>query len=277
MRALHTHAQDRRILLKQLISAIILHMKPVPHYTVIYSDSSIAVLNKRSGLLVAADRYDADALRLDVLAEQEFGRLFAVHRIDKDTSGVVVYARTAEAHRALSVQFERRQVHKCYHALVNGRPLWQEQRIDVPLLPDGDQRHRSVPNKRFGKPAVTDFRLLGVCGPYSWLEARPLTGRTHQIRAHVQYAGLGIVCDPLYSGNQKPVRLSDIKRSWRGNVEEERPLLSRLGLHAYRIAFAHPASNEPVAFSAPYQKDMDSTRKQLAKLYGTDPLAQEQA
>ena len=252
-------------------------MKSAPHYTVIHSDSSIVVLNKRSGLLVAADRYDTDALRLDVLAEQEFGRLFAVHRIDKDTSGIVVYARTEDAHRALSVQFERRQVRKCYHALVNGRPLWQSLRVDVPLLPDGDQRHRSVPNRRFGKPAITNLRLLGVCGQYSWLEASPLTGRTHQIRAHVQYAGLGIVCDPLYSGNQKPLRLSEIKRSWHGNQEEERPLLARLGLHAYRLAFAHPSSNETVQFTAPYQKDLDSARKQLAKLYGIDPIAQEQA
>jgi len=248
-------------------------MKAIPNYTVIYSDESVVVLNKRSGLLIAADRYDPDAPRLDFLAEKEFGKLFAVHRIDKDTSGIVIYARNEEAHRCLSVQFEQRKVKKTYHALVNGRPLWEHLREETPLQADGDVRHRTVPSKRFGKPSVTDFTLLGVCGPYSWIEARPLTGRTHQIRAHLQKNNLGIVCDPLYSGNQKPVRLSDIKRSWHGDLEEERPLLSRLALHAYKIQFEHPVTNELVEFVAPYQKDMDVTRKQLAKIFDFDPLA----
>ena len=79
-------------------------MKKNPDYTVVYSDDDMVVLNKRSGLLIAADRYDADAPRLDLEAEKEFGKLFAVHRIDKDTSGLVVYARNAEAHKALSKQ-----------------------------------------------------------------------------------------------------------------------------------------------------------------------------
>ena len=80
-------------------------MKTTPSYTVIYSDDEIVVLNKKSGLLVAADRYDAEAPRLDLLAEKEFGSLFAVHRIDKDTSGIVIYAKTPEAHRNISMQF----------------------------------------------------------------------------------------------------------------------------------------------------------------------------
>lgn len=249
-------------------------MKITPDYTVIYSDDDIVVLNKRSGLLVAADRYDTEALRLDILAEKEFGKLFAVHRIDKDTSGCVVYARSAQAHRSLSMQFEERNVEKIYHCLVNGRPLWQETTVSTKLLPDGDARHRTIVNARFGKPSVTDFRLIGVCGPYSWIEARPKTGRTHQIRAHLQSIGLSIVCDPLYSGNQKPVRLSDIKRRWNGDTETERPLLSRLALHAYKISFDHPATDERVTFSAPYQKDMDATRKQLANIFGVDPLSE---
>ena len=247
-------------------------MKITPDYTVIYSDDDIVVLNKRSGLLIAADRYDETAPRLDVIAQQEFGKLFAVHRIDKDTSGCVLYARNAESHRALSVQFEHRDVQKIYHCLVNGRPLWQEKHVDLKLLPDGDQRHRTVPNARNGKDAVTDFTLLGVCGPYSWIEARPRTGRTHQIRAHLKELGLGIVCDPLYSGNQKPVFLSEIKRKWNGNADEERPLLSRLALHAYRLTVTHPATNEPMTFTAPYQKDMDTTRKQLKSIFGVDSL-----
>lgn len=247
-------------------------MKITPDYTVLHSDDDIVVLNKRSGLLIAADRYDETAPRLDVIAKEAFGTLFAVHRIDKDTSGCVVYARNAESHRALSGQFERRDVQKCYHCLVYGRPLWEETRVDVRLLPDGDARHRTVAHARRGKEAVTDFRLIGVCGPYSWIEARPLTGRTHQIRAHLKEIGLSIVCDPLYSGNQKPVRLSEIKRSWRGDADEERPLLNRLALHAYQLTIVHPKTGGQMTFTAPYPKDMEATRRQLASIFGVDSL-----
>ncbi len=243
------------------------------NYSVIYSDDDFIVLNKRSGILIAADRYNEDAPRLDLMAQEEFGKLYAVHRIDKDTSGLIIYARTAEAQRNLSMQFEQRKVQKTYHALVYGHPLWENLEVDLPLQPDGDARHRTVANKRFGKPSLTSFRLIGSCGPYSWIEAMPKTGRTHQIRVHLAENGLSIVCDPLYSGNQKPVRLSEIKKKWNGDEEEERPLLSRLALHAYKIEFQHPTSGEKVSFTAPYPKDMDATRKQLAKIFGVDPLA----
>lgn len=241
-------------------------------YTVIYSDDDFVVLNKRSGILIAADRYNEDAPRLDLLAEKEFGKLYAVHRIDKDTSGLIIYARNAEAQRALSMQFEKREVHKTYHALVYGHPLWETLEVKLPLLPDGDARHRTVVNKKIGKPSFTSFRLIGTCGPYSWIEACPKTGRTHQIRVHLAENGLSIVCDPLYSGNQKPVRLSEIKKKWNGDEYEERPLLSRLALHAYKIEFTHPKTGEAVSFTAPYPKDMKATRKQLAKIFGVDPL-----
>lgn len=240
-------------------------------YSIIYSDSDFIVLNKRSGILIAQDRYNPDAPRLDTLAEQEFGKIYAVHRIDKDTSGLIVYARTAEAQKNLSMQFEKRLVHKTYHALVYGHPVWQNLHVDLKLKPDGDAKHRTVVDKKFGKPSETDFICLGNCGPYSWIEAHPKTGRTHQIRVHLQANGLSIVCDPLYSGNQKPVRLSEIKKKWNGDETEERPLLSRLALHAYKIEFTHPTTGESVSFTAPYPKDMDATRKQLAKIYDVDP------
>ena len=249
-------------------------MKHLQDYTVIYSDDDILVLNKRSGLLIAADRYDENAPRLDLLAEKEFGKLFAVHRIDKDTSGIVVYARNENAHKNISLQFQNHTVDKVYHCLINGRPLWQTLHVDLPLLPDGDARHRTIVNKRAGKKSITDFTVLGTCGPYTWIKAKPITGRTHQIRVHLAENKFCIVCDPLYSGNQKPIRLSDLKKRYNGDIYEERPLLSRLALHAYSISFIHPTTNEQVSFIAPYQKDMDSTRKQLAKLFGFDPIEQ---
>ncbi len=247
-------------------------MKATPNYTVIYNDDDIVVLNKKSGLLVAQDRYDVEAPRLDLEAEKEFGTLFAVHRIDKDTSGLVIYAKNAEAHKNLSMQFQEHTVRKTYHCLVNGHPLWKEEIVKLPLLPDGDARHRTVVNKRNGKYSETSFEVVGNCGPYTWIVAHPKTGRTHQIRAHLQTTGFPIVCDPLYSGNQKPVRLSDFKKKWNGDTEEERPLLSRLALHAYSIEIKHPGTGELVTFKAPYPRDLEACRKQLAKLFDVDPL-----
>lgn len=241
-------------------------------YSVIYSDDDFIVLNKRSGILIAADRYNPDAPRLDLMAEKEFGKLYAVHRIDKDTSGLIIYAKNLEAQKGISMQFEQRKVQKTYHALVYGHPLWEDLHVDLALEPDGDARHRTVINKKFGKPSVTDFHLIGVCGPYSWIEAKPKTGRTHQIRVHLAANNLSIVCDPLYSGNQKPVRLSEVKRKWNGDEDEERPLLSRLALHAYKIQFEHPATHEQVTFTAPYARDMEAVRKQFAKLFDVDPV-----
>lgn len=250
-------------------------MKQIPDYTAVFSDSDIVVLNKRSGLLVAADRYDTEAPRLDMLAEKEFGKLFAVHRIDKDTSGIVVYARNEDAHRNISTQFEKHEIKKIYHCLVNGKPSWQTLHVDLPLLPDGDARHRTIVNKRAGKKSVTDFTVLGTCGPYTWIEARPLTGRTHQIRVHLAEHNCSIVCDPLYSGNQKPIRLSELKKRYNGDTYEEKPLLNRLALHAYKITFCHPRTNETVSFTAPYSRDLNSVRNQLAKLFGFNPLQEE--
>ncbi len=241
-------------------------------YSVIYSDEEIVVLNKKSGYLVAADRYDLESPRLDELASKEFGPLYAVHRIDTEASGVVVYARSPEVQQILAQQFQERQVKKIYHCLVHGRPMWQDLHVDLKLMPDSDPRHRTSPNKKFGKVAVTDYRLLGSCGPYSWVEAIPQTSRTHQIRVHLKENDVNIVCDPLYSGNQKPVRLSEIKKRWNGDELDERPLLSRLGMHAYALTINHPKTGEEVTYKAPYQKDMDALRKQLAKIFGVDPL-----
>ena len=249
-------------------------MSKAKPFSIVYKDADIAVLDKSAGLLVAADRWNADAPRLDLAAAsicEGDERLFAVHRIDKDTSGLVVYALNSEAHKSLCAQFENRKVKKAYHALVYGNPAWEAIEVSEPLRADGDKAHRTVPDKRGGKKAQTSFFNLGCCGPYSWIEARPVTGRTHQIRAHLRVLGYSIVCDGLY-GSGKPLYLSSFKSGWRGDKFEEKPLIARLALHAFKIAFLHPATGEALEFSAPYPRDLNAARFQLAKRYGVDPL-----
>lgn len=247
-------------------------MKQIPAYTEIFSDDSIVVLNKRSSYLTAADRFDTDSPRLDELAEKTYGTLFAVHRLDKEASGLVLYARNSDVQKNILQQFDSHQALFTYHILANGHPLWNELHVSLLLQSDADARHRTLVNKRFGKTSITDYTLLGTCGPYSWIKAVPKTRCTHQVRVGLQQNGIYVVCDYLYSGNQKAVKLSDFKKKYNGDSEEEKALLNRLGMHSYSLEMKHPLSGEKIIFTAPYQKDMDATRKQLAKIFKVDPL-----
>jgi 23S rRNA pseudouridine1911/1915/1917 synthase len=255
-------------------------MKHKQTYTILYEDEHLAAVNKSSGIAVNGDRWDEDRERLDKFLEAHYGsKVFIVHRIDRDTSGLVVFAKTEAAHRLLSGAFESRAVQKTYIAVVHGRPVWAETTCDLPLVPDGDKLHRTIVDKYRGKKSLTGFRLLGSAGNYSVVEALPATGRTHQIRVHLTSLGHPIVCDALYGARSspKPVYLSSFKKGWRGDSLEEKPLLDRLGLHAARLvlppyrpeALADTGQTvEGLTLSAPLPRDMAALIKQLEKAAG---------
>ncbi|MDR2110558.1 MAG: RluA family pseudouridine synthase [Spirochaetaceae bacterium] len=251
-------------------------MKSPTLFTVLYEDDFIIAVNKASGVSVGGDRWDESKDRLDRLLTGRNGRrVFTVHRIDRDTSGLVVFARDEETHRKLSAAFERREVKKRYIAVIHGRPLWTETVCDLPLVPNGDKRHRTIIDKYRGKPSLTGFRFLGGAGNYSVLEARPETGRTHQIRVHLSSLGHPLVCDPLYGGSRETDRaegifLSAFKRGWRGDPLEEKPLLSRLGLHAAGLTLPGFGTAEAFTLSAPLPRDMAALIGQMEKSAGAD-------
>ncbi len=232
---------------------------------VLWDDEFLLAVNKPAGLLSLPDGYDPHLPHLRGLLEPVYGRLWVVHRLDRDTSGVMIFARSAETHRALNRQFEDRQIEKIYHALVAADPPWRQQTVNLRLQPNRDRRHRTVVDQRKGKAAVTRLCVLERFGSFSLLAANPQSGRTHQVRVHLAALGLPVVGDHLY-GDGAGVYLSQIKPKYQKRAfRAENPLLDRLGLHARSLRLEHPNIEETVLIEAPYPKDFALVLKQLRK------------
>jgi len=211
---------------------------------IIQQDESILVLNKPAGLPVLPDGWEKDAPYLVKMLEEQFGRIFIIHRLDKITSGVMVFARTAEAHRSLNIQFENREADKTYHAIVEGNPKWDEKITRFPLLANVGKKHRTVVNDQKGKPSETRFRVLKQYQASALVEAKPMTGRTHQIRVHASALGHPLIGDILYGASQTG-------------------LIQRPALHAYSLAFTHPETNKQISFTSEYPDDFVSALKRI--------------
>ena len=237
-------------------------MAKLPFEIIAETDQFIAI-NKPAGLLSIPDREGKD-ISLKKILQEQYDQIFTVHRLDRDTSGIIVFAKDEETHKFLSAAFEDRTVEKYYLGIVQGTLPVKKSTIDQPIMEHPGKRGVMVTNKK-GKASITDYEVIEELGKFSLLQFRIHTGRTHQIRVHMQYTGNPIVVDELY-GDGVPVRVSSFKRDFKLSKyeEEERPILARLGLHAERLTFSDP-SGKLYELKAEMPKDMRALLQQLRK------------
>ena len=236
---------------------------------IIHIDDSILIVNKPAGLVVIPDHWDPEAPNLMDLLQKRLKKivstnseLYVVHRIDKDTSGLVILARSPEIHHYFNDEFSHNRIKKSYLAIVNGIPNENRGKIDAPILYSGKGKviiHAS------GKPSVTEFTVMERFRHYALLQINPLTGRTHQIRVHLKSIGHPLAIDPIY-GNRSELSIFDIK--WRARKKEEElqsSLMSRLSLHSWRLEFNHPGDGRMVYYQIEPPKDFRALLNALKK------------
>ena len=196
---------------------------------IVHVDEDILVLSKPSGLLTVAGKTEDLADCLEARASAVFPGVRPVHRLDKDTSGLIVFARTPEALAHIGLQFEKRQTSKTYQALVWGNPAEASGLVDQPLTADWPNRPKQHICSERGRPAQTEWQIIDRSDPVR-VELRPLTGRTHQLRVHMAFLGHPILGDNLYAHT------------------EALNASARLCLHACALSFAHPSNGTTLQF-----------------------------
>ena len=259
---------------------------PVPQdipLDILHEDASIVVVNKPAGMIVhpAKGHWDgtlAGALAYHFGAMSQRGgptRPGIVHRLDRDTSGVIVVAKNDQAHDALAAQFKARTVEKQYLAIVVGAPQFDQDVVSAPIGDHPTERAKKSirPGHPSSREAVTHYEVVERFFGYALVRARPKTGRTHQVRLHLAHAGYPVLCDRLYAG-RNPKKISELELIPREKLRqdtsasvpvESEPLLARQALHAHRLSLVHPTSGERMEFEAPLAADMDRTLAALRR------------
>lgn len=216
---------------------------------ILYEDDDVIVVDKPAGMVVHAGAGHSSGTLVNALLHR-FERLSSgsgdlrpgiVHRLDKETSGVLVVARTDKAHQALAAQFHNREVEKVYLALVHGRMKTAEGRITTPISRDPVRRTRMTTKLATGRSALTEYRVLEELGMLSFLEVRIGTGRTHQIRVHLSSIRHPVVGDRLYGA---PAHIPGL------------PTLQRFFLHAHRLRFRLPTSDRDITIESPLPPEL---------------------
>ena len=230
---------------------------------VVFENNDFVAINKPSGLLTIPDRMQSEKSLKEFLKEK-YVEIFTVHRLDKDTSGLVLFAKNEATHKHLSMLFEERKVEKYYVGIVLGNPVNKTGSIEAPI--GENPAHKGLMNvHRNGKPSHTTYEVMDANRHYSMVSFQLHTGRTHQIRVHSKEIGHPLACDELY-GDGKPVLLSAIKKKFKlsKQEEEERPMINRLALHSYKLIF-ETADGEKMDLVADVPKEFRALMTQLKK------------
>lgn len=229
---------------------------------ILFENEHYVAINKPPYISTLEDRNDPiDILKL---AREHHADAQVCHRLDKETSGILMVAKHPEAYRHFAIQLEKRQVKKVYHTVVHGIHEFENLEADEPIH---SSNSKSRVDLREGKPSLTLISTLETFKYHSLIKCFPVTGRLHQIRVHLAFHKASICCDPLYGGDF--VYLSQLKKNFNlaRSKDEEKPLLTRVALHAHTIAFRDFGTEEErtLEVAAPYPKDFAVLVKQLRK------------
>ena len=240
---------------------------------IIYEDDALAVINKPAGLVVHPGKGNRENTLANGLA-YHFRNLSdvngvlrpgLVHRLDKDTTGLIIIAKTNQTHLKLARLFEQREIEKTYLGVTWGEWDSKTGRIEI-----GIRRQRSDPTRfeasNDGKPAITDYKVIDTFRYLSYVQFFPRTGRTHQIRVHSAHSGFAIFADTVYNGgvNRTKGYLPEVRKFFQGLLNT----INRHALHAFRIRFKHPNSGEDIQFEAPLPPDMTYLLSEIKRLNG---------
>lgn len=232
---------------------------------IIFENDDFIAINKPAGLLTIPDRYDDTQNSLYKILQQQYdNKIYIVHRLDKETSGIILFAKNEVSHKYFSQLFEQRKIEKFYLGIVIGSLENMSGKIEEPVVEHPVHKGMMTISKK-GKPSVTEYEVLENYRLYSLVKFKIHTGRTHQIRVHMKHLGHPIACDALYE-NATPVKLSSFKRKYKlsQNEDEEKPILSRLALHSYQLKFSDAAGTAH-DIKAGLPKDMRALLQQLKK------------
>lgn len=233
---------------------------------ILFEDDSLIVVDKPAHLLAIPDHWNKELPNVWEILQAKFPRqkIFVVHRLDVETSGLMIFAKNPEAHRLLCQDFEKHEVQKIYFALVDGNFKETTGKIELPLMVQPNHSGRMIISSK-GKAAVTNYKVLEQFQGYAFLEVHPETGRMHQIRVHLKGIGHPLAIDAKYGENQE-ILLSQLKQQYVAKFDEtEKPLMNRLTLHAGKLTFFHPETRQKIQFESELPKDFRSLLRNLRK------------
>ncbi len=233
-------------------------------FEVLIEKEGYIVVNKAAGVLSVPGRFDDPDENLVAYLNKYYGRVFIVHRLDRDTSGIMLFALDADTHRNLSLLFENQEIQKIYHAVLDGVPA-DDYDIDIPIASDPSKKGKSMPSG-MGKQSLTRMKVIEDYGRAALVKCDLVTGRHHQLRVHVSALGNPLLIDPLY-GTRTEFYLSEFKKRFNLKKKtQELPLISRITMHAFSLEFKEPDSGDTVYYEAEWPKDFKALNNQLSKL-----------